>query len=473
MTDLTGAELEEIFGIKLVGKGQEVPKDAAKDFHALTDAIRETGKASATLSTETQQLDTSLKKTVGKDETEGLAGLATNALKAERALNALISGHGLARAAPMLESLLRAIGGPAGLGAAFVAMEVGARVLEPTLKKFAGAVSGEKADQMKAFAEAVKKLREEGEKLAASPLVSAAESAAKKFLEAGAGQELRRTMVLGLESQGFGLSEKERTEAANIRERASDEYIRTHGRMGPVQAAQDRQRMAELNRQIADASEKKALELLGEIGRGNDRAITEVMGIVDAHGKGLLLRMKERIEASLIGKKAEIEKEDFVGPPAPPPKTPDQRLREELMEQARAEDAAQQKRHGQAATPQFLKDVVGRAAAGVGAGMDRNAAMDQAIRDAQDAQRDRAESEDKKRERDAVHAEMQRRGFHGSPEQWDTVTRNAIKDLPMAAGNIMRAVQMGYMEAIRQMQQEAHSLNKILGNSFMQQGSAW
>src|SRR5208337_609924 len=102
-----------------------------------------------------------------------------------------------------------------------------------------------------------------------------------------------------------------------------------------------------------------------------------------------------------------------------------------------------------------------------------NAAMQQAIADAQNSQRDRAEAEAKKRERDAVRAEMQRRGFHGSPDQWDTVTRNAIRDLPLTAGNIVRAVQLGYMEAIRQMRQEAHQMHKRLGNSFQQQGGPW
>src|SRR5208283_2508460 len=153
--DLSNATLEEIFGIKLAGTGQEVPKDMARDMKALTDELKLTGQGAATLSAETQKLDTSLKKTTGKDETEGFAGLATNALKAERAINALVSGHGLARAAPLLEGLLTTIGGPAGLGAAFVAMEVGARVLGPTLEKFLGAVTGEKVAQLKDFADHV------------------------------------------------------------------------------------------------------------------------------------------------------------------------------------------------------------------------------------------------------------------------------------------------------------------------------
>src|SRR5208337_5256428 len=139
----------------------------------------------------------------------------------------------------------------------------------------------------------------------------------------------------------------------------------------------------------------------------------------------MMQKMRERMEASRLKLEAEQAKQDFVGPPAPPPKTAEQRLQEELMEMARAEDAANQRRRGQAATPQFLKDVVGRAQAGVGAGLDNQAAMQEAIRDAQDAQRDRAEAEAKKSERDAVRSEMERRGFHGTPEQWDRVMHNA------------------------------------------------
>ena len=47
------------------------------------------------------------------------------------------------------------------------------------------------------------------------------------------------------------------------------------------------------------------------------------------------------------------------------------------------------------------------------------------------------------------------------------------KSLPMTAGNIVQAVQMGYMEAVRQMRMEAHKLNREFGNSFQQMGSPW
>jgi len=470
--NLSQAALEEVFGVKITGKGQEVPKDMAKEFKDLAEEMRQTSQAADQLSQETQKLDTSLKKTTGKDESEGFAGLATNVLKAERAINALVSGHGLARAAPLLEGLLTTIGGPAGLGAAFVAMEVGARVLGPTLEKFLGAVTGEKVAQLKDFADHVKRLREEGQKLSTSPLVKAEEGAAKKFLEAGAGEELRQNLTNRLRKQFFGLSEEERQRTISGTDEATRNQEAQGGRLGQ-QAFQRRMQAEDLLKKSADASETEALKLIARTGEGNVGAQVEIERILGDVGKALMQKLRERLQAAIASRKEEIAKEDFVGPPAPPPKTPDQRLREELMEQARAEDTANQKRRQPAATPQFLKDVVGRAATNVGAGMDKKAAMEQAIADSQDAQRDRAEAEAKKRERDAVHAEMQRRGFHGTPEQWDTVTRNAIKDLPMTAGNIMRAVQLGYLEAVRQLQQESHNMNKKFGNSFQQQGSPW
>jgi len=468
--NLSNADLEEVFGIKLVGKGQEVPKDAAKDFRSLTEELKQTAQAASKLSEETQKLDTSLKKTVGTTESEGFAGLATNALKAERAINALVSGHGLARAAPMLESLLSTIGGPAGLGAAFVAMEIGARVLGPTLEKFAGAISGEQVENLKKFTEYLKRMREEGEKLAANPLENATNAAARKFLEQGAGNELRRTMLDQLRRRGEGLSAQEKQQVEWWQ--AHRDQPEPQGKAGEWWRAQKAQAEA-AEKKGFEAASNRSLELIARLGEGGMEAQAEVERILGERGRAVMQKMREKMEVSRLKLEAEQAKADFVGPPAPPPKTPEQRLHEELMEMARAEDAANQKARGQAATPQFLKDVVGRAAGNVGAGMDKNAAMQQAIADAQDSQRDRAEAEAKKRERDAVRAEMERRGFHGSPEQWDRVMHNAVKDLPLTAGNIVRAVQMGYMEAIRQMQQEAHRMNRNLGNSFQQQGGPW
>ena len=212
MADLnvSQSDLEEIFGIKLVGKGTEVPKEMVKDFVKLADELKETGQAADQLAEKTEKLDTTLKKTAGKDEAGGLAALAGNALKAERAINMLVSGHGLARAAPLLEGLLGVVGGPAGLGAAFVALELGARVLGPTLEKFAGSFTGEHVENLKKFAEYVKKLREEGEKLAANPLENATNAAAKKFLEQGAGNELRHALINQLRAKGEGLTPEER-----------------------------------------------------------------------------------------------------------------------------------------------------------------------------------------------------------------------------------------------------------------------
>jgi len=475
MADLnvSNSDLEEIFGIKLVGKGQEVPKDVAKDFKLLTDELKQTTVAASGLSTETQKLDTSLKKTVGDEAGgTGFAGLATNVLKAERAINALVSGNGLARAGPLLEGVMSAIGGPAGLASAFIAMELGARVLGPTIEKFVGAIGQDSADRMKAFAESVKRLREEGQKLAASPLVKAEEAAAKHFLEAGRGEELHQGLVNALQKQGFGLTEQERDRVKSGTDAATQRLEAQGGRLGQ-EAFQRRMVAEDLLVKSYQASEAEALKMIARLGQGDVRAQVEAERILGDVGKAMMQKLRERMEAAVIQRKAEIAKEDFVGPPAPPPKTADQKLHDELMEMARAEDAANQRRHGQAATDRFLKDVANRAATKVGQGQNKNAAMQEAIDDAQEAQRAAAEAEAKKKEQRAIRSEMQRRGIHGTPEQEDMVLHDALRSLPQTAGNIQRAVQMGYMEAIRQMHEAAHKQNRNLGNSFQQQGGPW
>ena len=473
MADLnvSQSDLEEIFGIKLVGKGTEVPKEMVKDFVALGAELRETGHAADQLSDATQKLDTSLKTSAGKDESGGLGGLAGNALKAERAINMLVSGHGLARAAPLLEGLLGVVGGPAGLGAAFVALELGARVLVPTLEKFAGAVTGEQVDNLKKFAEYVKKLREEGEKLAANPAVSATSTAAKHFLEHGAGNQLRGAMIAQLRQAGEGLNAAEKEQMKWWH--AHRDEAEPQGKMGEWWRHQ---------RELGEAAEKKnfaaatqrSLELLARLGEGGIQAQAEVEKLLGEHGRTIMQKMRDRMRAAALKQEQEAAAEEFIGPPAPRPKTVDEKRRQEIKELVEAEDRANQKARGAAATPQFLKDVERRTEALIGDGWnDRKAALNRAITDAQETQRDRAEAEAKRGEREAITAEMRRRGFHGSPEQWEKVAHNALKDLPMTAGNIVQAVQMGYMEAVRQMRMEAHKLNREFGNSFQQMGSPW
>ena len=473
MSDLnvSQSDLEEIFGIRLVGKGTEVPKEMAKDFVKLADEMRETGHAADQLADATQKLDTTLKKTAGKDDSDGLAGLASNALKAERAINALVSGHGLARAAPLLEGLLGVVGGPAGLGAAFVALELGARVLGPTLEKFAGSFTGEHVENLKKFAEYVKKLREEGEKLAASPGVTATSTAAKHFLEQGAGNQLRGALIAQLRQRGEGLDAAEKEQMKWWH--AHREQPEPQGKMGEWWRHQ---------RELGEAAEKKnfeaasnrSLELLARLGEGGIQAQAEVEKLLGEHGRTIMQKMRDRMRSAALKQEQEVAAEEFVGPPAPRAKTADEKRRQEIKEMVEAEDRANQKAHGPAASSQFLKDVERRIDSLLGDGWtDKKAAMGRAITDAQEAQRDRAESEAKRQEREAVTAEMRRRGFHGSPEQWEKVAHNALKDLPMTAGNIVQAVQMGYMEAIRQMRMEAHKLNREFGNSFQQMGSPW
>ena len=129
-------ELSEDEQIRLLFKeaGRDVVTNAQQSFENLTTSMKDAARAADQVKDATKSYDDSvnraLKKTlkdlVGDEQgTGGFAGMAGATLKAERALNSMVSGHGLARAAPMLEGLVTAMGGPGGLGVAVIAIEMG------------------------------------------------------------------------------------------------------------------------------------------------------------------------------------------------------------------------------------------------------------------------------------------------------------------------------------------------------------
>ena len=71
-----------------------------------------------------------------KQEVAGLKGVASGAIKAERAIKELVSGHGLMRLGSQLEGVIPLLGGPAGLGMAIGAVVVAAVDTLPALKKW-------------------------------------------------------------------------------------------------------------------------------------------------------------------------------------------------------------------------------------------------------------------------------------------------------------------------------------------------
>ena len=194
-------ELSEDEQIRLLFKeaGRDVVTNAQQSFANLTTSMKDAARAADQVKDATKNYDDSvnraLKKTlkdlVGDEQgTGGFAGMAGATLKAERALNSMVSGHGLARAAPMLEGLVTAMGGPGGLGVAVIALEMGMRVLVPTLEKLGSAISDEHIVKLNNFTTSLAKLREEGEKVSAPSGHPEMDKRVKEYLEQGAGATL-------------------------------------------------------------------------------------------------------------------------------------------------------------------------------------------------------------------------------------------------------------------------------------------
>lgn len=142
-----------------------------------------------------------LLKRVSGDEASGtgFAGAASNIMKAERAFTALATGSGLARAGPMLESVVASLGGAAGLGMAIGALAYGLEIIIPKLAKFFDIFDAEK---VKAAAEALKKYAAESAALEAGGTKEdkATEKLVKEFL---AGTTTTGKLAGAIESSGF------------------------------------------------------------------------------------------------------------------------------------------------------------------------------------------------------------------------------------------------------------------------------
>lgn len=478
MPNFSHEELEEIFGIKFVDRGQGPLDDATRKFKDMVAAELEAAKASTGLSEETQKLDTSLKKIVGDDESSGLKGIAANALKAEKALGAIVSGKGLGKAAGALEGILGAAGLPAGLGLGFVAIEILERKLMPMLEKqleYLTSESKARTEEVKQLHDLFEGLKKEGERAAVNPASALTKVTTAKLLQdRGYGAEIEKTLVPIFERETFDSLLAEFEE--NLK-----------GFWGSRKAtAKER---ADLHAKAIEMAREQSKIVLGQLIEGEGdfeqtrrfhEAQNEIVRRLGDRGREILRKIDERINSALLDRESKIAKEDFIGPPAPPHKTPEQIRAEskkqelrELRSMVDAENAANIRAGGQAATEQFLEGVVKKTENLIGEGMERQKALQRAIMEQQEQWERRADALIKEDERSAVRQGMQRAGVWGTPEFRHRVEEDALKALPFTAGDIMRAVNIGYREAIHQLRHEAHRMHKVLGNTFQQQGSPW
>lgn len=274
----------------------------------------------------------------------GFGGMAEATLKAERAFNALVSGHGLARAGGMLESVLASIGGPAGLGFAFVALEMGARVLAPTLEKLGGAIKDEHVDKMHQFTMAMSELIKEGEKLSAPSAHPEIDKIVQKYLKEGAGLVLSETLEAAIRKKIAAASQlTEQQKLAGMAPRAEAD--------------------------IAHEAATQAAAIMGGLGHAEVGAIGRAEALIGkmAGGRAQLNELLNRIETGRLTEEAARAKENLVGPPGPSPhelsqreKKAEQDGKRKALEDARANDPSNQLRAMQEAE----RDAIDRQIAG-------------------------------------------------------------------------------------------------------------
>jgi hypothetical protein len=119
----------------------------------------------------------------GDSGTGGFAGLTKNIFMAERAMTALATGHGIARVGPMLEKLIGAAGGPAGVGMGIAGLAFLLETIGPKVKGFleswaeaAGLVAS--TEHVKEMADELERALKAAEALEKTPTVQQAKTAA-------------------------------------------------------------------------------------------------------------------------------------------------------------------------------------------------------------------------------------------------------------------------------------------------------
>jgi hypothetical protein len=108
----------------------------------------------------------------------GFAGLTKNIFMAERALTALGTGHGIARVGPMLEKLIGAAGGPAGVGFGIAGLAYLLETIGPKVKGFleSWAISAgliETRDLVTEIADEMERAHKAAEELEKTPTLAA------------------------------------------------------------------------------------------------------------------------------------------------------------------------------------------------------------------------------------------------------------------------------------------------------------
>ena len=363
---------------------------------------------------------------------KGFGGLARNILKGERAFEALTTGSGLARAAPMLEAVGTSLGMASGIGFAIVGLEFAVTKVIPHLAKMFDIFD---ADKVAAAAEQLQKFREAAEKIEKRPSKEE-KTTEQETQELFAGKNITGMAagVIGTMGIGAQMTEEDKRKLAMspgpaIRKEITDRLqqenvdmaakaVAQAGTAGP-ESVQARSFLRSLAKQAPGAFPKnfetqlagvepEARKEWSELEEGLDNTVeSAVAGSKRTKARkkewdravntqDAMIRQEEKEEeaekkhqaAQRFAEEQRIEREqDRAERQAARENTPEARnrramseQRNEIMGQAQALDRQNQAQGGRAATPQFLEQVTHQAVSNVNSGQDVAAAIMNAVR---------------------------------------------------------------------------------------------
>jgi hypothetical protein len=143
----------------------------------------------------------------GEEDGGGLKGVASGALKLERAFAGLATGHGIRGATTALEGLIGMLGGPAGVGLAIGAV---IQAIDSTLPKFDELMKklDGTAKSAEMVANRIKEANEQMTKFKAQPTEEekASMEAMKGVLAGRGGMQITQGIEDALRAQGYGIS---------------------------------------------------------------------------------------------------------------------------------------------------------------------------------------------------------------------------------------------------------------------------
>src|SRR5271157_2094272 len=340
----------------------------------------------------------------GESGKGGFAGLAGGAIKAEKAISALATGHGLGRLGGLLEPLVGLIGGPAGLGLAIGAMALAIEGLLPKLGTWIEKMDGA-AEAAKRAAKAEKEYQEVTKKGQEKPSEAESDQAEiVKLMFKGKGQQLTQQGIeQALREGGFGLTDEDK------------QLLKLHWLQEDVRE--------DIEKRQRQAIQKQTVELMKGLERGAGYAVSEVSQMAGRRPDQFPVNFREALEASTPEAITEAKAQD---------KAEDEAEAERIgRKQARFAEAkkknAREKEHAKNEAEDEAE-----------ADRAQNKIDHQRAQDAAKAERDRRQAETKA-ERDRRHAETEAERDHRQAEA--QAARQAREATPEAINRRAAAAQ--------------------------------